>query len=139
MTFVDKRLKTASLLLTVLILTSLTGCTSTGGGADGNAGRRAELTRPGDLIVPGRTTKVEVRRALGEAAETVSDPQSGDEVWVFTERFEVPLAISLIPLVGDVADVVELAQAAQTQHELVVMFDRHGTVKWYDLRVLDAP
>lgn len=85
------------------------------------------LAEPG--ITPGVTRKAQVREQLGEAAETIRDPDSGDEVWVYTNTWEVPWYISFVPVLGDVADVVETAQALGGKQEKLIRFDAQGVVR----------
>jgi pimeloyl-ACP methyl ester carboxylesterase len=88
--------------------------------------------QPEPAIVVGKTTKAEVRESLGLAGETVSDPESGDEVWTYSSK--TPFFISFIPVIGDIADVIEMFQK---EREWVVLFDKQGVVKKYELRELD--
>ena len=71
------------------------------------------------------------------APETVSDPDSGDEVWVYNSNLEVPLLVSLIPVAGDIADLIELVYTTQKKRELIVLFDKQGVVRKYELRELE--
>ena len=87
--------------------------------------------------MPGKTTQTDVKARLGMAPETVSDPDSGDEVWVYNSNLEVPLLVSLIPVAGDIADLIELVYTTQKKRELIVLFDKQGVVRKYELRELE--
>jgi hypothetical protein len=77
----------------------------------------------------GTTTRADVRTAFGPATEITF--ANGYEVWLYSNRNELPLATSLLPGAGAAA---ALADAALTPKELALLFDRTGVLKKYELR-----
>ena len=103
----------------------LTGCAST----DHQQARET----PEEVIAAGRSTQADVRQAVGDPNETFRD--NGEEVWVYSEkRTKVPLLVSFIPIVGDIADAAETIGDMATRYELIVIFDEAGTVKSFRRR-----
>ena len=78
---------------------------------------------------PGTTTRADVRTAFGAATEVKFG--NGYEVWLYSNRNELPLAASLLPGAGTAS---ALADAALTPKELALLFDRAGVLKKYELR-----
>lgn len=76
----------------------------------------------------GVTRQPEVAQRLGQPDETHHD---GDRtLWVYrAPGVRVPMAVSLIPVVGDLADLLELAQGAVERFETIVTFDAQGVVQ----------
>ena len=87
------------------------------------------------FIVVGQTSKPEIRQKLGLPQEMITEP--GVDIWVYSNKLEIPLLVSLIPIVGDIADAIELLQNVQKNHELIIQFDASSTVKKVKLRELD--
>lgn len=75
----------------------------------------------------GATRQPEVAQHLGRPDEIHQDGER--TVWVYqAPGIRVPMAISLIPVIGDLADLVELGQSAVDRHESIIEFDAQGVV-----------
>jgi hypothetical protein len=116
-------------IIALAVFLALVGCAA---GAHRSEEQNANVLNSKQIIVVGETTKAEVARSMGQASETVSDPDSGDEVWVYS--IEVPFFVGFIPVVGDIVDV---AETAQKDRELIVWFDKQGVATKFELRELD--
>lgn len=93
--------------------------------------------RPPIALTPGATSRQQVEDMLGKPEEILRD--GAREVWVYSDRPpSVPWAISLLPIIGDVLDVVSMIQNARTLHELVLQFDEDGLIRSYVLRELNS-
>lgn len=88
-----------------------------------------------EYIFPGQTSRQEVQQRLGEAQETIKEADV--EVWVYNDRIEIPLLVSLIPIVGDIADAVALVQRTRKNRELIIQFNPDGIVRKAKLREID--
>jgi hypothetical protein len=86
-------------------------------------------------IVPGQTSQQEVRQLLGQAPETIEEADV--EVWVYNDKIDIPMLVSVIPIVGDIADAVALIQNIRKNHELVIQFAPDGIVRKAKLREMD--
>ena len=96
----------------------------------------ANIQKPQQVIALGKTSKAEVSEWMGVAAETYAD--GGREIWVYSDKpKEIPFFISYIPVVGEIADAVELMQAMRKNHELIIQFDEEGLVRKYKRRELE--
>lgn len=86
-------------------------------------GTRSELD-----VTLGSTRQPAVSAKLGPPDETYRD---GDRtIWVYrAPGLRVPMAVSLIPVIGDLADLVELGQSAVERQESVIEFDGQGVVR----------
>lgn len=86
-------------------------------------GTRSELD-----VTLGHTGQPAVSAKLGPPDETHRD---GDRtIWVYrAPGLRVPMAVSLIPVIGDLADLVELGQSAVERQESVIEFDAQGVVR----------
>lgn len=96
------------------------------------AGRPAEAGGPTnkssiDGVTIGVSTQAEILKTLGPPTEKHQD---GDHtIWVYgSNRQEIPAALSLIPILGDIADVVELAWQVGSHYESILQFDARGVV-----------
>lgn len=87
------------------------------------------------FIIVGHTSKQEIRQKLGTPQETITE--SGVDIWVYSNKLEIPTLVSLIPIIGDIADAIELLQIIQKNHELIIQFDASSTVKKAKLREID--
>ena len=90
---------------------------------------RVAVGASGDQWVDlGSTRQNDVASRLGPPDETHHD---GDRtVWVYrAPGVRVPMAVSLIPVVGDLADLLEMAQGAVERFETIVTFDAQGVVQ----------
>lgn len=77
----------------------------------------------------GATRQHEVAQHLGPPDETHQD--GTQTVWVYqVPGLRVPMAISLIPVIGDLADLVELGQTAVGRYESIFEFDPQGVVSY---------
>ena len=74
---------------------------------------------------------------MGKPNEIVSDPVTGEAVWIYNNRFEAPLLVSFIPVIGDVLDVAETLQALEKGRELFVFFDIRNVVQRYEFRDME--
>jgi pimeloyl-ACP methyl ester carboxylesterase len=84
-------------------------------------------------LIPGKTSRADVQAAWGAPAESVRD--GSRETWIYSDKpQETPLAISFIPVIGDIADAIDLINSVHGSHELIVHFDEHGLVSRYRLR-----
>lgn len=88
---------------------------------------------PTRKIVLGVTTRDEIRQVMGEADENFFD-EDHSEILVFRDIVNIPWFVSLIPVVGDIADTVELLHK---NRELILQFDGLGVVKKVKVRNLD--
>ena len=86
-------------------------------------------------FVAGVTTLDEVVQAWGKASETRQD---GDTtIAIYRDALpKLPLAVSFIPVVGDIADALSAADSLRERHEAIVRFDAHGRVFRWTLRAL---
>lgn len=87
------------------------------------------------FIIVGHTSKQEIHQKLGTPQETITD--SGVDIWIYSNKLEIPTLLNLIPIVGDVASAIELIQNIQNNHELIIQFDASSTVKKIKLREID--
>lgn len=101
--------------------------------AVGPANAQSHRQPPG--IFPGRTTLQEIRKRYGEPGEKFSDGPL--EIWAYDNRVKIPWSVSLIPVIGDIADAIELLWNLPIDEELIVQFDTLGIVKKASLRKLD--
>lgn len=97
--------------------------------------RGESIDRYQEFIVVGQTCQREIRQALGSPREAIPDGDAN--IWVYSNKLKIPMALSLIPLIGDIADAIELVQGIQNNHELIIQFDAEGIVKKAKLRELD--
>ena len=90
-----------------------------------NSGR-IDFARLEILILDDASTDAtpQVAQAMGEAARAPFD--NGWEAWVYSDKPGAPLLVSVIPVVGDIADVVELVFTAIVA----------ATVVWFVLYLL---
>jgi len=110
------------------LVLALTACASTG-----NEQLRTESESTiSQKLVEGKTTKAEVKKALGAPLKT-SFTDSGLEVWNY-EFSNVSLdAVSYIPVVN-----IFGGSASGKKKELVVMFDQNNIVKRYSMNESDV-
>jgi len=87
------------------------------------------------FIVVGQTGQQEIRQKLGSPQETVAADDV--DIWIYHDRLEIPMLVSLIPIVGDIADAIELTHNLGKNRELIIQFDRQGIVRKAKLRDLD--
>lgn len=111
-------------LLMLLVTLAMTACVSP---------KKQAMEDPAKTILVGKSTREEIQKKLGEADEKIVTDE-GTDVWVYSDVMKVPLLVSLIPVVGDVADVAELKHK---NRELIVQFDSLGLVKKMKVRNLD--
>lgn len=87
-------------------------------------------------IILSKTKKDDVQKLLGNPVETVAK-HSGGEVLIYTDKpFEIPMALSFIPILDVAIEVVEAIQMTQTYHELILQTDINGAIVKYKLREL---
>ncbi len=101
----------------------LAGCSTVGNG------RLEQLddTQAHTLLVPGRTTRDEVRRALGDGA--VIRFESGLETWHYDYRAGIAKGWDDVPFVNLV-----VARLDRPVKELVILFDARGVLKRWSLQ-----
>lgn len=113
------------MLFGMILVFSLAGCASTP--------QSAARETPERVISVGQSTQEDVRAAVGDPSERITDQD--EEVWIYSEdRIKVPMLISFIPVVGDIADVAETVSDMKTRYELIVIFDALGIVKSFRRR-----
>lgn len=79
-------------------------------------------------VEPGQTLQHEVSQRLGVPDETHVDGER--TIWVYrAPGLRVSTGVGLIPIVGDVLSLVELAQKGVTRHETLIEFDGQGIVR----------
>lgn len=112
-------------LASLLALTGLQGCAT----ADLGGGQAAARKAPEQVLVVNKTSRAELVQAMGEGDKVRFD--SGWEAWVYVDKPGVPLLVGLIPVVGEISDVMEMTG---TRRELTVILDDKGIVRKYKLR-----
>lgn len=108
------------LLLPGLLALVLCGCATVGG--------------PAPTIVPGQSSREDVRKALGEPDEVGGDADT--LVWVYGDADLTPPMADWIPVVGDLFSALDLLQDMRGRSETVIQFDAAGRVKRMRLRPL---
>lgn len=116
----------AGAMALVLAAGGLSGCAS----VDATGSQAASRKAPDQVLVLNRTSRAELVQAMGEGDKVRFD--SGWEAWVYSDKPGVPLLVGLIPVVGEISDVVEMMGA---KRELTVILDDKGIVRKYKLRV----
>lgn len=92
---------------------------------------------PPITLQPGRTSRAQVEATLGKPAEILHD--GAREIWIYSDKpVSLPWAVSVIPVIGDVAEAVRLIQDTRVQHELVLQFDEQGLVLGHALRQING-
>lgn len=91
--------------------------------------------RPPLRLQAGVTSLESVTQAWGKAEETRRD---GDlHILVYRDApLDVPLALSWIPVIGDIADAVATADALRQHQEAILRFDAQGRVSRWTLRTI---
>ena len=79
------------------------------------------------LLVPGRTTQADVRRAFGEG--TVIHFDSGHETWHYIYREGLAKGWDDVPVINLIT-----SQLDRPTKELVILFDPAGVLKRYSLQ-----
>ena len=89
---------------------------------------RVQIGKSADFEVEtGATRQPEVAQRLGRPDETHQDGER--TVWVYqAPGIRVPMAISLIPVLGALADLAELGTSAVDRYESIFEFDARGVV-----------
>lgn len=115
-------MKMVAIVLMGVLAAGLGGCATSG------AGGVRDLTQEqaARVLVVGKTSKAEVRAALGEGE--VTPFASGAEVWVYSYEEGAARFASFIPLVG------RLANNGRTIKELKIIFGADGVVRKYQLQ-----
>lgn len=92
---------------------------------------------PPITLLPGRTSRAQVEATLGKPAEILHD--GAREIWIYSDKpTRLPWAVSVIPVIGDVAEAVRLIQDTRVQHELVLQFDEQGLILGHALRQING-
>lgn len=115
-------MRSARILALYALVAALAGCASAGNG------RVETLTqdRAAAVLVPGETTKEDVRRALGDALVT-SFP-NGREVWFYQYDGSAARLVRYVPLVG------RMAATGTRIKELKILFGADGRVRKFKLQ-----
>lgn len=120
-------MKLARTAVTALTLAMLAGCASVG-----NESLRAESENSvQQKITEGKTTRNQVRGLFGSPMKT-SFTDGGLEIWTYEFSKVSADAVSYIPIVNMFG-----ATASGTKKELVVLFDRAGTVQRFSMSESD--
>lgn len=94
-------------------------------------GVRADTT-----VTIGSTAQPAVRSQLGPPDETHRDGQHS--IWIYrAPGVSVPTAVGLLPVIGDLAELVSLAQMVVDRHETIIEFDDQGVVRHARRRVVE--
>lgn len=90
-------------------------------------------------IAFGITRRNEIEAVLGQPRRTypVLDDQGGEVSVYHRKPDKMHAAVSFIPVIGDLADVVEIACDLQDWRELVVEYGASGVVKYAGLRKIE--
>ena len=107
----------------ILALALLAGCSTVGNGAL----VQLDESRTQALLVPGRTTRDEVRQALGEGAAIRFE--SGFETWHYDYRAGIAKGWDDVPFVNLV-----VARLDRPVKELVILFDAQGVLRRWSLQ-----
>lgn len=92
---------------------------------------------PPITLQPGRTSRAQVEATLGKPGEILHD--GAREIWIYSDKpIRLPWAVSIIPVIGDVAEAVRLIQDTRVQHELVLQFDEQGLILDHALRQING-
>lgn len=92
---------------------------------------------PPITLQPGRTSRALVEATLGKPGEILHD--GAREIWIYSDKpIRLPWAVSVIPVIGDVAEAVRLIQDTRVQHELVLQFDEQGLILDHALRQING-
>ena len=116
------RRRTAIVAMAACVL-AFAGCSTVGNG------RLAQLDdgQAQALLVPGRTTRDDVRQALGDGA--VIRFQSGLETWHYQYREGVAAGWDAVPYVNLI-----VARLDPPTRELVLLFDKAGVLRRWSLQ-----
>ena len=102
------------------------------------AGRPASQHN-GSLLVPvgaraqwsmtiGTSRQQDATQGLGAPDETHAD--GNQTIWVYhAPGIRVPMALSLIPVIGDLAELAALAQTTADRYETIMVFDEKGVLR----------
>lgn len=97
-----------------------------------NSPKVSNLHRQAGLIKPYQTSKHQISETLGVPTEQYIENDT--EVWIYADKLEMPALVSLIPIVGDIADFAEMTH---TDRELIIQFDQNGIVSKSKVRDLE--
>lgn len=89
-----------------------------------------ELINPNIRI--GESSKQEIEAILGKPSFI---SKNDTEIWVYHNKLDVPLAVSLIPIIGDIADIAGfVTNSVKKATYTAVFFDKNGVVEGYETR-----
>ena len=113
-------MKMGHIMIPLIALASVAACTTAGNG------KMKILTQHSaeQLLVPGKTTRAEVARQLGEGMSLRFD--SGYEVWNYEFAHGIPRFVDYLPYVGHVSRHVR-----REGKEVRILFDPAGVVQKY--------
>lgn len=107
--------------------------------ANGVKHRPSQITvgaRGDKAVTLGISTEPAVRSQLGRPDEVHHD--GGRTIWVYrAPGVSVPTAVGLIPILGDLAELVSLAQKAADRYETIIEFDTRGVVQHARRRMVE--
>jgi outer membrane protein assembly factor BamE (lipoprotein component of BamABCDE complex) len=113
----------------VLALAALVAGVCTAGCSTVGNGRMAQLdaVQASALLVPGRTTRDEVRQALGQG--TVIRFRSGRETWHYLYREGIAPGWDDVPYIGLIT-----SRLQRPTKELVILFDGDGLLRRWSMQ-----
>lgn len=115
---------------------AVAGRTDTTGNAAAAPLRVAVGARADQTVTIGSTDEPAVRSQLGPADETHLDGRR--TIWIYqAPGVDVPTTVALIPVIGDLAALVSLAQMAVDRHETIIEFDDQGVVRHARRRMVE--
>ena len=117
------RRRTAVVAISACVL-GLAGCSTVGNG------RLVQLdaARAQTLLVPGKTTRADVRQALGDGA--IIRFQSGLETWHYEYREGIAKGWDDVPYINLI-----VARLDRPTKELVILFDASGVLRRWSLQM----
>ena len=113
----------ATIALAAALALGVAGCSTVGNGRL----EQLDTTQAQALLVPGRTTRDEVRRALGDGA--VIRFESGLETWHYEYRQGIAKGWDEVPYINLI-----VARLDRPTKELVILFDPAGLLKRWSLQ-----
>ena len=120
-------MKLRPLMLALVVLSSVAGCTTAGNGEMKLLTQRAAE----QLLVPGKTTRAEVAQQLGEGLSLRFD--SGYEVWEYEFAHGIPRFVDYVPYIGHLSRHVR-----REGKEVRILFDPAGVVQKYLVLDIDV-
>lgn len=107
----------------IVLCSLLCGCTSFGSQSLSKETEASVASK----IIEGKSTRAEVRTSFG-APSSVSFTDSGQETWRYSFQHVTPDAVNFVPIVSMFG-----SSMSGTSKELVVLFDKEGTVQRFSM------